>query len=140
MPADSGRIAERAVAVVAQQLIRSELGDIQIDAAVVVVVAGRGAHAVAAHVDAALFGDVGEASGVPDRRSARDGSLRNSRELNGLFGGDNAESISLAAEHVALNDEHIEIAVVVEVEQRDARRHDFRVIEVAGHAVEVREG
>ena len=58
--ADSRRIAERAVAVVAQQLIRSELGDVEIDAAVVVVVAGGGAHAVAAHVDAALFGDVGE--------------------------------------------------------------------------------
>ena len=46
----------------------------------------------------------------------------------------------LSAEHVSLNDEDIEVAVVVEVEQRDAGRHDFRVVEVAGHAVEVREG
>ena len=43
------------------------------------------------------------------------------------------------AEHVALNDEDVEVAVVVEVQQRDARRHDFRVVEVAGHAVEVGE-
>src|SRR6185369_5273992 len=36
-------------------------------------------------------------------------------------------------------DEDVEVAVVVVVEQRDARRHDLRVVELAGHPVEMHE-
>jgi hypothetical protein len=46
--------------------------------------------------------------------------LRNSLELNGLFGGASAFSIGLPLNIVALHDEHVEIAVVVVVEERDA--------------------
>ena len=43
------------------------------------------------------------------------------------------------AEHPALDQVHVQVAVVVEVEQRRARRHDFRLVEPAGHPVEVDE-
>ncbi len=43
------------------------------------------------------------------------------------------------SEHLTLHEEHVEVAVVVVVEQADARRHDLGVVELAGHAVEVHE-
>ena len=46
-PADRGHIGEGAVAVVLEQLVVAELCDVQVDAAVVVEVAGRDAHSVA---------------------------------------------------------------------------------------------
>jgi hypothetical protein len=42
-------------------------------------------------------------------------------------------------EHLSLDDVDVEIAVVVVVEQRHTGRHDLRVVELAGHAVEVDE-
>ena len=45
----------------------------------------------------------------------------------------------LVSQHPSLNDEDVEVAVVVVVEQRDARRHDLRVEQLARHAVEVNE-
>ena len=45
----------------------------------------------------------------------------------------------LGSEHLSLDDEHVQIAVVVIIEQRHAWRHDLRVVELARHAVEVRE-
>ena len=41
-----------------------------------------------------------------------------------------AERLS-SAEHLSLHEEDVEIAVVVVVEQRDARRHDLGMIELA---------
>ena len=43
------------------------------------------------------------------------------------------------AQHLPLHEVHIEIAVVVVVEQPDTRCHDLGLIETAGHAVEVDE-
>ena len=43
------------------------------------------------------------------------------------------------AEHPTLHQIDVEIAVVVVVEERDAWRHDFRLVELAAHAVEVDE-
>src|SRR5688572_33482536 len=40
-----GNVSERTVAVVLQQMIRAEAGDVKIFEAVVIVIAGRGAHA-----------------------------------------------------------------------------------------------
>ena len=53
-------VGERAVAVVVQQHRAAEAGAIEVHEAVVVVVAGRDAHAVGLDVDAAGGGDVGE--------------------------------------------------------------------------------
>ena len=44
-----------------------------------------------------------------------------------------------AADFIDLHHEHILVAVVVEIEDGDARRDDLGVIEFARHAVEVRE-
>ena len=53
-------VGERSVAVVAEHLVRSEVGEVEVDAAVVVDVARRHAHAVPARVDPARIGHVGE--------------------------------------------------------------------------------
>ena len=42
-------------------------------------------------------------------------------------------------EHAALHQVDVEVAVVVVVEQRDARRHDLGLVEPAGHPVDVDE-
>ena len=43
------------------------------------------------------------------------------------------------SEHLPLNEVHVEVAVVVVVEQRDARRDDLGVVEPPGHAVDMDE-
>src|SRR6185295_7911750 len=53
-----GHITKMTPSVVFEQHVRSEIGDVEIDRAVVVEVAGRDAHPVAADARAALGGDV----------------------------------------------------------------------------------
>ena len=60
MPAACGDVSERAVAVVAKQLIGPEARDVEIDPAVVVEVAGRRTHSVAGRNDAARLRHIGE--------------------------------------------------------------------------------
>ena len=123
-------------AVVAEQLVRRvELGQVQIGPAVVVDVAHRDAHAVAAGVDAALRGDVGEvqppgaigldAQIVPvepirQRRAAARGGRRR-------------------AERLTLHQIHVQVAVLVVVEERDAGRQHLGHVELTRHAVDVDE-
>ena len=57
-------IFECAVAFVVQQTIRAETGDEQIGEAVVVVVTGRGAHALHDEIDAGRLGNIGEMPGA----------------------------------------------------------------------------
>ena len=59
-PALLRNVRERSIAVVVKQLIRPEIRQQQVDAAVVVDVARRGAEAVLPRIDAALRGDIGE--------------------------------------------------------------------------------
>ncbi len=68
---------------------------------------------------------------VPSAATVR--SLRNRRLFsgNGPAGCGFAALSGLLAEHLTLHDEDVEVAVVVVVEQRDAGRHDFRVVELA---------
>ena len=53
-------VGKRSVAVVAEQLVPSEIGEVEIDAAVVVEVAGRHPHAIPTGVDPALLGHIRE--------------------------------------------------------------------------------
>ncbi len=140
-PALLRHVGEGAVAIVAEQLIASERRHVEIDAAVVVVVAGRDAHPVSGRVQPAGVGHVGEpqrarAVGVhlqivPEQSSLqRQRTLRRKQRLLQFLAG---------AEHLPLRNEHIEIAVVVVIEQRHARAHVLGVIERAGHPVEVHE-
>ena len=129
---DGGGVREGAVAVVAIEPVGAEVGDIEVGPAVVVVVAGGDAHAVAAGADAAGRGDVDKA-----RPSAAvgphlqvvavqpvDRSIRRCRA-------DRVES-------TALHQVDIQIAVTVEVEQRPAGTHHLAEVEAAGHAVDMR--
>src|SRR5258706_6291950 len=53
-------VAERAVAVVAPQLVPAEVGQIEIDAAVVVDIAGGDAHPISIRLDSTCLSDVRE--------------------------------------------------------------------------------
>ena len=74
---------------------------------------------------------------VPSASTAR--SLRNSRPFERPLRREQRVGQRLRAEHLPLHQVDVEVAVVVVVEQRDAGRHDLRVVELAGHAVEVDE-
>src|SRR5438552_3331590 len=53
-------VGERSIAVVVKELVRSELRQVDVRAAVAVVIADRDAHPVAAAVQPALVRDIGE--------------------------------------------------------------------------------
>ena len=131
-----GNVGEGAVPVVVEHLVAAKSGEVQIDPAVVVDVADGDAHPVAARMNAARCGDVGEME--------RPRAIRLDFEIVAIQpvaerSGRRRNQGRAVAEHFALHEIDIEIAVVVVIEQRDARRHDFRLIELAGHAVEVHE-
>jgi hypothetical protein len=94
----------------------TEVGKKQIDAAVVVEVARGHAHTAVTRHDAARLSDIGE----------RKFSIR---EIV-------PEQSALT---LVLDQKDIEVAVVVHVERRGARADDFGVVELTGHAVDVRE-
>ena len=101
--------------------LHAEIGEVEIDAAVVVEVAGRDAHAVAARGDAALLRHVGE------------------RQRPCAVRLDDKVVPEQPAGLLSLFDEvHVEIAVVVVVEHRDARPDDLRVGELPRHPVRMR--
>ena len=127
----SRHVGKRAVAVVPEQLIRSEVRQVEVDAAVVVEVPCRDAHPIPARVDAAPLGHVGE----PQRARAvrvdlqivaveptveRQRSFRREHRL--------AEGLA-RAQHLPLHEVDVEVAVVVVVEQPDTRRDDLGLIE-----------
>ena len=64
MPDAAGDVAELAVAFVVEQAVAFERGDVDVVAAVVVVVADGHAHAVHLDVQAAARGDIGEGAVV----------------------------------------------------------------------------
>ena len=138
-----GHVRERAVAVVAQQVIGAQPGPVDVDPAVVVDVAGSHSHAVAADVETASGRHVGEAQRpravrvhaqvVPVQAVARPGRGPCRRAEQGVL-----QRLS-GAEHLALHQVDVEVSVVVEVEQRPARPHDLGRIVLAGHTVEVHE-
>ena len=117
-------VTECAVSVVVIEHVRSEVGDVDIEKAVVVVVADGDAHWKADLADAGLlrhvykpqfpgFGQqvLEEAiTGLPSRRRRKEGLAR---------------TIELRA----LGQEDVEIAITIEVEQSNARAHDL------GHVV-----
>ena len=132
-------VAEGAVAVVAPELVRSVVADVEIGEAVVVVVARRHSHAVAAGGDAARLGDVSELEDraavgrrvqVVAKETMRQRSARRQRGVGERLAG---------AQHVALRQVEIEIAILVVVQQGAARSHHLEVVALPGHAVEVME-
>ena len=134
-------VCKGAVAVVPKQLILPQRGHVEIDAAVVVVIARSHAHAVPVGVDAALVGHVREPKRArPIRVNLQIVPEQPAFERQWTFGRDERLTHRLPGpEHPPLRYEHIEIAIVVVVKQGDARPHVFGVVPLAGHAVEVHE-
>src|SRR5439155_7575664 len=104
-------------------------------AAVVVEVAGGDAHRIAVRHDPAGLRDVGKAERARTVRVNLEVIAVQSTLQRALRWGQRFADRPLP-EHLSLRHEHIEIAVAVVVEQRDAGRYDFGKIESTGDAVE----
>ena len=139
-PAFLGHVGERAIAVVPEQLIRSEIRQVDIDAPIIGYVAGRDPHAVSGRVDSAFVRHIGESERplvvdsqvVPVEtplQGERSAVWQHRLVLDGAV-----------AKRTSLYQIHIEVAVVVVVEQASPAGKHFREVELARHAVEVREG
>ena len=138
-PAGARDVGERPVAVVVEQLVRAEVGEVEIDAAVVVDVAAA-APIDSRGLDAALRRDVGEAERSaavgPDLKIvAIETALwrRRTRDLQ------RCGTACPTAEQPSLWNEDVEIAVVVEIEQRRSRREDLGDEELPRRTVDVHE-
>ena len=136
---DAGRLGDVGkgpVAVVAEQLVgRAEMGDEHVDESVVVDIAGRDPHAVAARAQPGSLGDVGE---FERHRSAGGGNRLVAEEacraLRRACGGGMRSHQGSALQH-----EQVETPVVVVIEQGDAGTDDLGKIELAAHSVRVDE-
>src|SRR5262249_44830909 len=111
----AGDVAERPIAVVVEEHRRTERRDEQILIAVVVVVADRRAHPVEARSEAGTLGDVGEMERPPTIRP--DGEIVAKESARGVgalaFGPAGARRAKAWGQRPALDQEHIEVAVVV---------------------------
>ncbi len=147
-----GHVFERAVPGVAPQRVGAEAGDVQVDEPVAVVVARRDAHAVAAHHETGRGGDVGE--GQRPRPVGREAKVvaphlvHQRRSLLHSFAPPFLRSSILrsfappflrSSDRSALHQDHVQVAVVVDVGERHARAHDLGQVELAGRAVVVHE-
>src|ERR1019366_2894217 len=131
-----GDIGECAVPVVAPHLIVAEIRDVEIDPSVIVEVRSRNSHAISLGPDPAFFRDVNElerasAIGIVDRIIAVKPATQ--RQLGMKYGLAHVHG----SQHCALDNEHVEVAVVVVVEKRNARPHRFRIKMRPRHPVEM---
>ena len=132
-----GDVGEGAVTPVAEHAVASEAGQVQVGPAVVVHVAGRHAHAVAAHGDARLGGHVGEPEPAP--AVDRDLQIVAVEPVAGRLIRGRREQRVAVPEQLALHEVDVEVAVVVVVEQAGAGSGHLGLVEPAGHPVEVHE-
>src|SRR3989442_952858 len=113
-----------------------------INAPVVVHVSRRHTESVAPGVDSTLLGHIREVQ-CPRavRKNAQVVAVQPSpeRQAGGPGRYQGIRRGLATGEHVPLNDVDIEIAVVVVIEQRDARWKDLGIVELAGAAVEMHE-
>ena len=105
------------------QRVGTVVGDIQIDGAVVVVVASAGPHAVLAMADAGLRRDVLERSVPAIAVQTVPGGRRDPWVGN----------------RSAVHEEDVDPAVVVEIEEQPSGPHDLREVLVGARAVDVRD-
>ena len=138
-PTLRGDVGEGAVAVVVQEDALGETRAIDVHEAVVVHVGGGHTHPVRLDLDACLICDLSET-----QRSRTIGSDREVVAVQAILQRSLRweprilDRFSLA-QHLALHQVQVEIAVVVVVEQPDTGRHDLRVVVLPGHPVEVDE-
>src|SRR5262249_31393937 len=126
---------ERSIPIVAIQDVRTELRDVQIGIAVVVVIAHRHTHSIADVAQAGLFRNIdklhlaGFLEHVAEEAISRFPASRRSgpRVGHGL----------LWFEYRPLNKKDVEVAVAIVVEQGHAGAHDLGQVELAGRSREV---
>ena len=115
-----GDIGEGAIAVVVEELIAVHAGDVEVDEAIVVVIASGNAHGVAGALESCFFGHVGEgAVTVVTVETIPIARIR-------LFEGGDCG---------AVGEEDIQKAVVVEVEESYAPYHGFESVALGAEAV-----
>ena len=121
MPGGLGHVAELAAAFVVEQTVAFERGDVDVVAAVVVVVADGHAHAVHLDVQAAAGGDVGERAVL-------------------IVAVERAEGLAAARRPVlAVDQQDVGPAVAIGIEERAARAQRLRQKLLPGPAAVVRE-
>ena len=129
-------VRERAVAGVAQQLVLAEVRHVEVDVAVVVDVPGRDAHAVAGRDDPGRVGHVREAQRALLAQEVAEepvaGRVVRRRRTQG------GRRVAVA-QHVALHEVGVQVAVTVRVEEGASRSERLAEVELAGHPVEVHE-
>ncbi len=129
-----GYVRERAVSVVVIQNVVAVIGDVEIDVPVVVVVAGRHAHAFIGVAYAGRFRDIGERQFarffeiIPEQAVARLPTRRNGHQR-----------LALRSGGISLDQINVQVAVVIIVDQRRARSHHFGQKHFAGGAGELPE-
>ena len=128
-----GNVGEGSVAVGAVEDVWAEVGDVEVEVSVGVVVAHSDAHAVAVVSDAGGVGDIGERqlSGwdeIVAEEAVAGRLVLGRRERWWLVAG---------VEGGALQEVDVEVAVVVVVEERDAGSGDFRQVVFAGGSGDV---
>ncbi len=118
-----GDLGKPTASGIAIQRIRPDVGDVEIGEAVIVEVPRAGAHAVVAVADVRAVRHILEGSVAAVSIQAVTGALGHRR-------------IRVRA---AVNEKHVEPAVVVEVEEEAARPHDFREELLVAGPVDVHE-
>src|ERR1700730_3674130 len=132
-----GDISERAIAIIVVQNVAAKICDVQVLESVVIVIPDGDSHPVTDVADAGLLRDIfelklsGLAQQIPEQPiaglpSGRGRKLRTARILSRI-------------ERRALQQIDVQIAIVVVIEERNARPHDFWHQEVTGCAGEMAE-
>ena len=144
-----GDVLEATAVQIAEQLVRTQVGHVEVDVPVPVVVAGGDADVVAGGLKTQLGRDVDEAQlrlarlrgacgvgGANAHQVVAEDAV--ARRLPGLAR-EHRRAVLVALELAALAQVDVQVAVVVVVEEGHARADHLRGIEPAGHAVEVHE-
>ena len=134
-----GDLGEGAVAVVPIHSVLAEVGDVEVDPAIVVDVPRRRPHSVAERDDSALRGHVGKAQvGRPVRVHVQIVSKEPVSERR-LFRRrkEGVVQVLAGSQHLTLHQVDVQIAVVVVVEEGAPGPHHFAEVILSGHSVEV---
>ena len=135
-----GHVGEGTASVVAQQVVGAEVEQVQIEVAVVVVVAGHDTHVVRGRPEACALRDVGESQ--EPRAVGADlevVAVEAAGERQRMLGLEHRVLEPISLEQRALAEVDVEIAVAVVVEDRDAPAQHLGEVELAHHAVEMDE-
>ena len=127
-----GDVGKGPVTVVAEQLVRPEPGTIHVDPAVVIDVTRRHPDAVGAHPETAPLGHVRETQGAgPVGVHLEVVPVQTIRQRPGVGREQGVVERLAGAEHLALDDVDVEVAIVVHVEQRHTGGHELADVELA---------